>query len=527
VTGLVVEAGIYFLLLFSPFAFGGVEGWALGVIQGVAGLVFVAWAWGRIQGATPGRDDRPGLRDGSARRLHVLWGAIALFVALVIFQVVPLSPAWIARLSPATHSLYARTLPGYGEGKDSDLAELPSWLVKTKADEIPLDPKGVEEAEARFLHPPVSGSGFDSIASSWRTLSIFPAFTRERIAWFLALVGIFAAVTGHFTTRARIHRLLGVAVFAGFSVSLLGILQKFNWNGKLFWIREGNYSDPFGPFVDRNTYAAFAGTVLPIAICAIFGARAGLARGNRDSLSLLLFNGFAAMTMAGGIFYSLSRGGMISTTLSILVIAILLLYYGRQRAELATLAGILLVSASFLLWIGPDKVLERVGTLSQAQSTPSLALRIEAWRRSLHLVADHPIFGAGLGTFPFAFMSYSPPGRSWWNIAHNEYVELACDTGLAGVAIVALGFVAWISIVARPSVFKGHSPRYAFAGIVSGIVALLFHSAVTSNLQVPANSLLLVVMGGVLVCLVFDQEARNRADRGAIHGSPRGRRAGP
>ena len=46
VSGLIVEAGTYLLLLFTPLAFGGVEGWALGVFQILAAVVFVAWALG-------------------------------------------------------------------------------------------------------------------------------------------------------------------------------------------------------------------------------------------------------------------------------------------------------------------------------------------------------------------------------------------------------------------------------------------------------------------------------------------------
>lgn len=505
-SGHIIEGGIYFLLLFTPLAFGGVEAWAQGVIQAVAGIVFIAWAWeGRWPRRARSRSE-PAADRGSDRPLRLLWIAIALFVLLVGLQLTPLPPAMIQRLSPEVHALYASTLPGYAEGKDPDLRDLPAWLVKGMAVRIPLEADPDEEKAA--LHPPAGSPRPVAASSSWRTLSIYPFLTRQRLTLLLSLIALFAAARSHFNTKERLSRLLGVTVFSGLAVSLFGILQKFNWNGRLYWIREGDYIDPFGPFVDRNTYAAFAGTILPVAIGALFSARRRLGNRRVDAVPPLLFHGFAAVAMAGGIFYSLSRGGMISTSFSILVLAALLVHYGRHKSELAVLGGLLAVAASFLIWIGSEKVIERVGTLSQGQRTPTLAHRIVAWRGSMDLIGDHPALGTGLGTFPFSFMRYAPPGRAWWNVAHNEYIELLCDTGMAGGAIFVAGFAAWLLLIWRPGAFRGHTERFAYAGIVSGLAALLLHSAITSNLQVPANSVLLVILGAALIGLASRQGSR-------------------
>ena len=45
-------------------------------------------------------------------------------------------------------------------------------------------------------------------------------------------------------------------------------------------------------------------------------------------------------------------------------------------------------------------------------------------------------------------------------------------------------------------------------GLVAGILALLVHSNVTSNLQIPAIGLLVVVLGGALICHVRLQMQR-------------------
>ena len=88
-----------------------------------------------------------------------------------------------------------------------------------------------------------------------------------------------------------------------------------------------------------------------------------------------------------------------------------------------------------------------------------MEVRVGAWHRALGLIGSAPIVGSGLGTFRFSFMRFSPPGEGWWTEAHDEYVELICDTGLVGGAIFLCGAIAWLALVAHPSRFRGRSPR--------------------------------------------------------------------
>src|SRR5213593_528187 len=131
--GLIIEGGIYFLLLFTPIAFGGVEMWAQGVFQIVAGLVVAAWLWTRLDPGSTGSGGSSPTRG----RMIALRVSIALFVLLILFQLVPLPPAWVQRISAGTHDLYARALPGYAEGIDFDAERLPSWLMARHQDRIP------------------------------------------------------------------------------------------------------------------------------------------------------------------------------------------------------------------------------------------------------------------------------------------------------------------------------------------------------------------------------------------------------
>src|SRR5262249_51520688 len=55
-------------------------------------------------------------------------------------------------------------------------------------------------------------------------------------------------------------------VFA-FAVSVFGILQHLTFNGKLYWFREMGYGGiPFGSYVNRNHFAAFAELTAPLTL---------------------------------------------------------------------------------------------------------------------------------------------------------------------------------------------------------------------------------------------------------------------
>ncbi len=504
-SSLIIEGGIYLLLLLTPFAFGGIEAWAQGIIQILSGLIVAVWAWRALDRGRAAR--LSGSPAGPAGGLAV-WVPMIVFLLVICFQLVPLPPGWIQRLSPGADDLYRRTLPGYAEGHGSDSVSLPSWLLATQSDRLPASSVG-SNVDAGLLNPPGGSSGFAARSHARRTLSIYVFETRQRLAILLCYVGLFAVAGSYVNSKERLARLLAVAVFSGFAVSLFGIIQKLNWNGKLYWIREGTYINIFGPFVNRNNYAAFAGTVLPVAVCMGLHSLKRMEEGRRDALPHLLLWSFAAATMAGGIFYSLSRGGILSTALSFVVVAFLLIYFGARGRDLAVLAGMMAASAALLWWIGPEKVVERVGTLSEGQNVQSMTLRLGAWKRCLGLIADHPAFGTGLGTFRYGFMRYAPPGETWWTLADNEYVELICDTGLVGGGLLLAGFMGYLLHAGRPARIRGSSDRYAYTGIAAGLFALLIHSVVSANLQMPANALLLAVLGAALLGVARRQESRS------------------
>ncbi len=65
--------------------------------------------------------------------------------------------------------------------------------------------------------------------------------------------------------------------------------------------------------------------------------------------------------------------------------------------------------------------------------------RINLWKTSVRMIADHPITGIGPGRFGSAFFAYKVPGEyDATGHAHNDYLNLAAQSGVPAI-------LAWIS----------------------------------------------------------------------------------
>ncbi|MEK7774261.1 MAG: O-antigen ligase family protein, partial [Candidatus Zixiibacteriota bacterium] len=66
--------------------------------------------------------------------------------------------------------------------------------------------------------------------------------------------------------------------------------------------------------------------------------------------------------------------------------------------------------------------------------------RWDIWKAGLKMVAHRPIFGIGVGAFPWAY-STGEFGPAGWLESHNLYIQVAANTGLVGLTIWILWMV--------------------------------------------------------------------------------------
>ena len=99
------------------------------------------------------------------------------------------------------------------------------------------------------------------------------------------------------------------------------------------------------------------------------------------------------------------------------------------------------------------------------------------------------------------FRLFIPEFRSFYttffvNQAHNDYLQMLVETGLAGVSVSRSGFWCWSFEGLRPNSRIGPKPTNGAMTVAAllGCVGILVHSFFDFNLQIPANAALFYVL---------------------------------
>jgi O-antigen ligase len=262
---------------------------------------------------------------------------------------------------------------------------------------------------------------------------------------------------------------------------------------------------PFGPYVNRNHFAGFAELVIPVSLVPLV---LGKVRRERWFIVAIL-----ALVTIGALFLSASRGGILSFVAEIGILTLLILV--RRSGGRHVLAGGVVLLLAFLLvsWLGVRQILERFSSLQSLEVTVGkrASMRHDAWR----IFRDHPWTGAGLGTLPIVFPAYeSLYDAKIVNHAHNDYLEMLADTGLAG-ALCCAWFLGVLFVVSLRLLLLTDN---SFAAVLhlSGLVAccgFLVHSLVDFNLHMPGNALLFFLMTLLATADVPQNRSRLRSSQ--------------
>jgi O-antigen ligase len=296
----------------------------------------------------------------------------------------------------------------------------------------------------------------------------------------------------------------------GALVASFAILQGLAPNGKLYWILTSEQGGSiYGPYVNRNHYAGLMEMLLPFPLVL---AATQFTNGSRK----IVVAGMAAL-MAASIFLSGSRGGMVAFTAQMIVLGVLLV---RKRGESwkqpLMLGAFLALVIAFLVWMGGNELTRRMASIhSEAREEINGGVRLTIDRDCLRMLIKRPLFGWGLGVFPIAY----PQFRSFYttffvNQAHNDYLQLLVETGLAGFSIA----IWFLVLVFRQAAGKLKNWTDTATGALTvsallGCVGILVHSFLDFNLQIPANAALFYVLCAIAALAPIQESQRRRVFR--------------
>ncbi|QJD31426.1 O-antigen ligase domain-containing protein [Methylococcus geothermalis] len=424
--------------------------WAVFLFSAMAFILGALWlllhAHGRAPLTTPFRKAWPA---------SVLMAASLLWAVL---QDMPISPSWIEVLSPQAARLY------------SSLAEV--------------------------VEPGVTA-----------VISVDAYYTRLAAFKGLAYLILFALLL----LLARGHRQV---TWLAYSLVACGVLEALYGSAKSltglefgFFGQEVAKGVATGTYANRNHLAGLLEMTIAVGIGLLIAGRfSSPGHGWRDWLrgaaGFLLSNKaplrIAVVIMAIGLVLTRSRMGNVgfATSLSIAGALYLLIAPSSRFSAgmiLAMLASIVLID---LLVIGSYFGIEEVARRLEETSATEASNRVDLYDYAMPYVRDYLPFGSGAGSFFAAFLPYS--GQEvikQYAHAHNDYLEFLGEWGVVGFTAMGLAVVLSLA-VAVSALRQRHDALLRAMGFASfmGIVALLIHSSVDFNLQIPANAAFFVVL---------------------------------
>ncbi len=523
-----VVAGGVCLCALTPLPFGSVHPWAFCLVEAAIFLLVGIWMVKLML-----------CRDWKAR--PPASGPLVLFIAVVLFQLIPLPPSVLRVLSPSTYGLYARSLPGWPEriGLEQSPPGTPAGIRKRLPAFLPTIDEVKRGASVPFQAEAYTDGGAERnvnesalkriAAARWRPLAIAPSLTRTAALKLLAYAGFFLMVFAYpfdpspkDDAERRFCRAVMCAVIAsGLVVAAIALIQHAWWNGKILWFfvpydwgtPRVDMPHAGGPFVNPDHLANYLTMVLPLATAGAL-CRTFIAPDDRAA-DLRVFCGLAAIVIGSALLLSLSRGGWLAASVAILIlvrilrssphtVTSLLSRPIRPRARAVYTIGFVAVAtlALFLVGsVGRTRIDARLQETLVSQT--SLTERVSVWQDSTGMIRDFPLWGVGLGCWRELFAHYRrPPWQSGYFVqAHNDYLQLVAEVGVVGFAIFTwLCFQHGLRIC---RVIKTLPPDRLpiMAALVSAVGAMAVHESVDFSLQIPANALLFTLfmaLGGRL-----------------------------
>lgn len=326
----------------------------------------------------------------------------------------------------------------------------------------------------------------------WQPISLTPYGSLETLLRSIPPLAIFLAVVRF---DAHCPSWLAVTVLAGTAGGiLLGALQVMNAGTASGWYLypQTNVGRAVGFFANASHMAILLIVAVPF-VAAI--AAVGQTRNTQRYSALIAILASIAILLLVGVALNGSLAGYLLIVPVIIASALIVLpRRSKYRGLVAAVAGLgALAAVAFLATMSLGSVL-----ISHNAST-SFQSRSEILARTGEAIGDFMPWGSGLGSFAKVYRLYESPAvvtNEYVIHAHNDYVELALELGIAGVVLVALFLAWWGQAIWRAWKRSDVSP-FAFAAAIASATILL-HSLVEFPLRTAAMSACFAMCLGLL-----------------------------
>jgi O-antigen ligase len=340
-------------------------------------------------------------------------------------------------------------------------------------------------------------------------LSVTPRATMLSVLCLLPPLAIFwsTASADEKDQKFAVLALIAMAIASVFA-GLIQIAQGPHSPLRLYAIT--NRQEAVGFFANRNHFAALIYVALIFATASLRNAfrayDAPLRRilDRRRGIRVILWFMAVAILVIGELT-ARSRAG-----LALAAIGMLATWFwqdaprgvGTSRWRLA--GAVMVVSIALMASLAPN-LLPR--SLDRFGSDVSSNVRLTFAQHTMTAALTYMPFGSGLGSFVPVYQAFEQPSEidtSYANHAHNDFLELWLETGVAGPTLL-LGVLGWLCArmwtLRRARVsdrHRGDDSRLQRAAAIS-LVCLLAHSLVDYPLRTSAMAVVAAMVAGFLI----------------------------
>jgi O-antigen ligase len=333
-----------------------------------------------------------------------------------------------------------------------------------------------------------------AVIAVWLASALFSDAPRSALEniWFPLTHVVIFFVLADMLRRGREKWLFETLFLLAGVVTMVALAQWASWyiglgvtpDTRMGWLSLGIVLPPESPmlYLPVGVSTWLAAWAAPLIVVVAVWARTAFRRSYRRPLWLLAFG--LLLVLLG----TNSRGGLIALAASVGgLLALGALDALRKRLDRRVLllalggaAGLAAVVLAAVLLIGR----------SEARWSGDM-LRVNLWRGATTLIAEHPLFGVGVGMFGRAYREVRDPTLvdNRFSTAHNAYLNGAAETGLIGAAAGALLALtlAWAWWRARSAAVGDRRLRLdaCMAALVGFGAQSLFDSFTTTTLVAP------------------------------------------
>jgi len=340
----------------------------------------------------------------------------------------------------------------------------------------------------------------------WHRISFTPSDTWSDLIVIVACLLFFFVAVQRISTTNDLCRFLRVIALGGGAMALFGIVQFACSNGKFFWVYDHPMTDTSlaakGAFTNANHFANYLAMSIPAQLYLIvlrIRDRAGVPQMTVQSLPTdswfvrlrrtvrqadrVLWGWSALLGITSlGILCSHSRIGLLSATVGVML-ALTIFWHKSLLSIRQVTVGVGLLLVAMLLQPVLDTQAGQIA--GHSRSVPHFKMpvdhagRSQVWKANLQGIYEFPLAGTGLGSHHEVYWLWfnSPQDGIEYSHAENGYLQIAMETGLTGLGLVALLWLTSLLWCAQ-GLWNAGTPRAC--GIIAAVTAGLLVSLVQS-----------------------------------------------